>query len=49
MIVDYTPESLPKDMKARLESYGDMWDFRLRQDGKPTTRAVNKYKGQVRE
>lgn len=49
MIVDYTPESLPEAMKSRLQSYGDMWDFRLRQDGEPTTRAVNKYKGQVRE
>ncbi|EKC97735.1 host-pathogen interaction-related protein [Trichosporon asahii var. asahii CBS 8904] len=49
MIVDYTPESLPEEMKARLQAYGDMWDFRLRQDGEQTTRAVNKYKGQVRE
>lgn len=49
MIVDYTSESMPPAMKAELESYGDMWDFRLREDGEPTTRAVNKYRGQVRE
>lgn len=47
--MDYTPETLPKDMEAQLKSYGDMWDFRQRKDGEPTTRAVNKYKGQVRE
>ncbi|BEJ15674.1 hypothetical protein CspHIS471_0502790 [Cutaneotrichosporon sp. HIS471] len=49
MIVDYTPETLPASMKAQLESYGtDMWAWRERHDGAGTTRAVNRYNGQVR-
>lgn len=49
MIVDYTPDTLPATMKAQLESYGaDMWAWRERHDGCETTRAVNRYSGQVR-
>lgn len=49
MIVDYTPETLPLPMIASLEAFGkDMWAFRRRKDGHGTTRAVNRYRGQVR-
>ncbi|KAK8858588.1 hypothetical protein IAR55_002817 [Kwoniella newhampshirensis] len=49
MIVDYTPETLPSEIQDTLKGYGeDVWFFRRRQDGHPTARAVNRYKGQVR-
>jgi hypothetical protein len=49
MIVDYTPETLPPDIKAKLERYGpESFIFRPRQDGQPTIRAVNRYRGQLR-
>ncbi|TXT13553.1 hypothetical protein VHUM_00920 [Vanrija humicola] len=49
MIVDYTPETLPAPMVSTLEAFGkDMWAFRQRKDGHGTTRAVNRYRGQVR-
>jgi hypothetical protein len=49
MILDYTPHTLPAQIKARLDSLGDeMFVYRQRHDGHPTCRAVNRYKGQLR-
>ncbi|WWD18480.1 hypothetical protein CI109_102932 [Kwoniella shandongensis] len=49
MVVDYTPSTLPEEIKDQLKSYGEeLWAFRERQDGHPTARAVNRYKGQTR-
>jgi hypothetical protein len=49
MIIDYTPETLPRQVRAKLAHYGnDAFVFRLRDDGEPTLRAVNRYKGQLR-
>jgi hypothetical protein len=49
MIVDYTPATFPNRMRDILTSYGEeMWCFRERKDGYPTTRAVNRYKGDDR-
>jgi len=49
MIVDYTPDTMPLCMLETLENFGkDMWEFRVRQDGHGTTRAVNRYDGEKR-
>jgi hypothetical protein len=49
MVVDCT-ETFPAEMRGELESFGaDMWEFRKRTDGNPTTRAVNCYDGEKRE
>lgn len=49
MIVDYTPGTMPPAMRSRLAQYGpEMYCFRLRDDGDPTARAVNRYKGEER-
>lgn len=49
MIVDYTPETLPDHMRAQLEHFGsEMWWFRIRDDGHPTCRAVNRYTDNLR-
>ena len=49
MIIDYTPETLPPEIKAKLDSYGeDVFVYRQRTDGLPTCRAVNRYKGDLR-
>lgn len=44
MIVSYTEDTLPRAMRAQLESYGkDMWFFKPRQDGLRTCRSVQTY------
>ncbi|OCF72945.1 hypothetical protein I204_06175 [Kwoniella mangroviensis CBS 8886] len=49
MIIDYTPDTLPQNMRHALCEYGkEMWTFRKRKDGHPTARAVNRYNGQTR-
>lgn len=48
MVVDYTPSTLPKAMRGAMESFGNMWAWRVRNDGHGTTRAVNTYDGEVR-
>ena len=49
MIVSHTPDTLPESMRNRLLSYGeDMWAFQPTKDGRPTCRAVNRYKGTLR-
>ncbi|WVQ65787.1 uncharacterized protein L199_003965 [Kwoniella botswanensis] len=49
MIIDYTPDTLPQNMRHVLCEYGkEMWTFRKRQDGHPTARAVNRYNRQTR-
>jgi hypothetical protein len=49
MVVDYTPSTLPDDMRATLASFGqDMFRLRVREDGQGTTRAVNRYEGETR-
>jgi hypothetical protein len=49
MIIDYTPGTLPREIKAKLDSYGEnVFVYRQRTDGLPTCRAVNRYKGDLR-
>ncbi|WWC88679.1 uncharacterized protein L201_003592 [Kwoniella dendrophila CBS 6074] len=49
MIIDYTPDTLPTNMRNALKEFGEeMWVFRERTDGHPTARAVNKYDEQAR-
>ncbi|WVQ73197.1 hypothetical protein IAR50_002763 [Cryptococcus sp. DSM 104548] len=49
LIIDHTSETLPQTLKDDLRAYGEeMWEFRERKDGNPTTRAVNRYQGDKR-
>jgi hypothetical protein len=49
MIINYTPATLPGWMRERLESFGpEMWCFKERQDGRGTTRSVQRYENNKR-
>jgi hypothetical protein len=49
MIVNYSPSTLPKWMKDRLNSFGEeMWYFEERLDRLGTTRSVQVYRNGVR-
>lgn len=49
MIIDYTLDTLPASMRTALEAYGqDLWVYRERTDGQPTTRSVNRYTKDLR-
>jgi len=49
MIIDHTPDTLPARIKNDLDHLApEAFIYRVRTDGQPTLRAVNRYKGQLR-